>query len=133
VPFPHLVGAGDPQSVEKRHKDLGGDDRHDGVREAEEPEGNPEPVSLGRRADDRDARHEAGSERHGDRHGRHLPSAQQELGAARLLAAPDGLEKADARCPQDGSGKHHIIPHRESGHGATGPDHAQFSFTNTPI
>lgn len=58
----YLIGAGDPQSVEEGDKDLSSDGRHDGVREAEEPEGRSEAVSLSRCADDRDAGHEAGGE-----------------------------------------------------------------------
>lgn len=119
----HLIGAGDPQSVEERHKDLSSDNGHDGVGEAEEPEGRPVPEGLGGRADDRDSGHEAGGERHGDRHGRHLPPTQQELVAAGLLAASDGLEEADTGCPQNGHSEHHIVPHGEGGHRTAGTNH----------
>lgn len=123
VTFPYLIGTGDPQSVEHWDKDLSGDGRHDGVGEAEEPEGSSELVGLGRCADDCDARHEAGSERHGNRHSCHLPSTQQELGAARLFPAPDGLEEANASRSQNNSSEHHIIPHRESVHWTTCTSH----------
>lgn len=121
--FPHLIGAGDLQSVEERDKDLSSDGRHDGIGEAEEPEGSSVPVGLSRCANDSDARHEAGSERHGNWHSCHLPSSQQEFGAADVLAASDGLEKADASCPDNCASEHHIVPHRERGHLTTCTNH----------
>lgn len=123
----HLVGAGDAQSVEDWDKDLGRDGWHDGIGEAEDPEGGAVAVGLCRRANDGDAGHEAGRERHGNRHGCHLPSAQQELGTAGLLTAPDGLEEADAGRKQDCPGKHHIVPDREGGHLPTCANHDSFS------
>lgn len=95
--FSYLVRAGDSQSVEKWNKNLSGDGGHDGVREPKDPELGSEPVSLCRRADDGDARHEAGREGHGHRHGRHLPPTQQELSPAGVPAATEGLKEAEPR------------------------------------
>lgn len=92
--FSYLVRAGDGQSVEEWNENLSGYGGHDGVGEPKEPKLGPEAVSLRRRADDGDARHEAGREGHGDGHGRHLPPPQQELSPAGVLAVAEGLEEA---------------------------------------
>lgn len=123
----HLIGAGDAQSVEKWDKNLRRDHRHDGVGEAEDPEGSSVQVSLRWCANDCDARHEAGSQWHGNRHSRHLPATQQELLAAGLLTTSNGLEEPHSCWDQNGQSEHHIIPHRESGHWTTGTDHGSFS------
>lgn len=121
--MPYLISAGDPQSIEKWDKDLGRQSRHDGVGDSEEPKGNTIEVWLCWRADDRDARHEAGGERHGDWHSCHLPSTQEELSTAGLLSSSEGLEKPDACWGQNDPSKHYIVPNRERGHWTTCTSH----------
>lgn len=115
----YLICAGDPQTIKQWDKHFCTERGHDGIREGKQPESCPIAVGLSWCANDGDARHEAGSERHGHGHGGHLPSSQQELLAAGVLAAAEGLEESHPGSGHNNAGKHHIVPHREEGHRAT--------------
>lgn len=106
----YLICTGDTKAIEQRHKDLCSDGGHDGVGEGKEPECCTISVGLRRSANDRDPRHETGSEGHGNWHCCHLTATQQELGTAVILTASESLKEPNASSPQDHPGKHHIVP-----------------------